>query len=398
LAGASSAGLISWNAINWKKAEQQVRRLQVRIAKAVKEGRYGKVKSLQWLLSHSLSAKLIAVRRVTQNQGGKTAGVDNVVWTTPKQKMRAVISVSRNSYQPQPLKRIYIPKKNGKKRPLSIPTMNDRAQQALHLLTIEPVSETLADKNAYGFRPKRSCADAIDQCFKVLARKNSAQWILEGDIKSCFDKISHQWLSDNIPMDKSVLGKWLKAGYIEKTEFYPTEEGTPQGGIISKGHILVYLTSGFESFLEILKTFARERFIVYGCNRQDQKGCLQYKLPSRKGFLEDLRTCRAVMATSGFTLITESLHLHKPYLALPMIGQFEQEINAHFLARLGCGINLRNVRSEAVGNFLYHLPELTEQLADYPVEGNEKILDKLGDLTDNDCAQAMDFRRRRKKQ
>jgi RNA-directed DNA polymerase len=263
LAGASSTCLDSWNAINWKKAEQQVRRLQVRIAKAVKEGRYGKVKSLQWLLSHSMSAKLIAVRRVTQNQGGKTAGVDNVVWTTPKQKMRAATSVSRNGYRPQPLKRIYIPKKNGKKRPLSIPTMNDRAQQALHLLTLEPVSETLADKNAYGFRPKRSCADAIDQCFKVLARNNSARWILEGDIKSCFDKISHQWLSDNIPMDKSVLGKWLKAGYIEKTEFYPTEEGTPQGGIISPALLVITLTGLGQTVRRVAGSGHKINVIVY---------------------------------------------------------------------------------------------------------------------------------------
>ena len=104
------------------------------------------------------------------------------------------------------------------------------------------------------------------------------------------------------------------------------------------------------------------------------------------------------MATAGFTLITESLHLHKPYLTLPMMGQFEQEINAHFIAQLGYGINLRNVRPESVGNFLYRLPELTEKLADYPIEGNDEILEKLADLTANDCARAMAFRRQRKKE
>jgi RNA-directed DNA polymerase len=141
--------------------------------------------------------------------------------------------------------------------------MNDRAQQALHLLTLEPVSETLADKNAYGFRPKRSCADAIDQCFKVLARNNSAQWILEGDIKSCFDKISHQWLFDNIPMDKSVLGKWLKAGYIEKTEFYPTEEGTPQGGIISPALLVITLTGLEQTVRRVTGSGHKVNVIVY---------------------------------------------------------------------------------------------------------------------------------------
>ena len=120
--------------------------------------------------------------------------------------------------------------------------MADRVQQALHLLTLEPISETLADKNSYGFRPKRSCADAIGQCFIALARNRSAQWILEGDIKSCFDKISHTWLLDNIPMDKTILEKWLKAGYIEKAVFNPTEEGTPQGGIISPTLLVLTLT------------------------------------------------------------------------------------------------------------------------------------------------------------
>ncbi|CAB3810464.1 group II intron reverse transcriptase/maturase [Paraburkholderia fynbosensis] len=111
--------------------------------------------------------------------------------------------------------------------------MSDRAQQALHLLGLEPVAEMLADPNAYGFRPKRSTADAIGQCFTVLAPKQGAQWILEGDIKACFDRISHPWLIDHIPMDKPILRKWLAAGYMEEGVVYPTEAGTPQGGIAS---------------------------------------------------------------------------------------------------------------------------------------------------------------------
>lgn len=111
--------------------------------------------------------------------------------------------------------------------------MNDRAMQALYLLALEPISEIKADKNSYGFRPKRSTADAIGQCFISLARKTSAQWILEGDIKACFDGISHRWLMDHIPMDNAILQQWLAAGYIEKDAFYDTIAGTPQGGIIS---------------------------------------------------------------------------------------------------------------------------------------------------------------------
>jgi RNA-directed DNA polymerase len=191
------------------------------------------VKALQWLLTHSSAAKLLAVRRVVSNPGRNTAGVDGIVWKTAEQKLRAARSLRRRGYHPQPSRRIYIPKKNGKRRPLGIPTTSDRAMEALHLLALEPVAETLADPNSYGFRPKRSAADAIGQCFTVLAPKQAAQWIFEGDIRACFDRISHSWLDDHIPMDKPILRKWLAAGYIEEGVVYPTEAGTPQGGIAS---------------------------------------------------------------------------------------------------------------------------------------------------------------------
>ena len=114
-----------------------------------------------------------------------------------------------------------------------MPTMRDRAMQALYLLALEPVGETTADPNSYGFRRGRSAADAIEACFIALCRNDRAQWILEGDIRSCFDRISHEWLQAHIPMDKTILAKWLKAGYVENRRLFPTEEGTPQGGICS---------------------------------------------------------------------------------------------------------------------------------------------------------------------
>jgi len=224
---------VSWHQINWYKAVQHVRRVQLHIAKATREGKTGKVKSLQRLLTHSFHAKALAVKRVTENRGKATPGVDGQTWSTPDDKFQAILSLKRKGYKPLPLRRMYIPKSNGKMRPLGIPIMRDRAMQALHKLALEPVAETLADKNSYGFRPERACADAIGQTFIVLGHKTSAQWILEGDIKSCFDEISHDWLMNNVLMDKGILRKWLKAGYIDRKKLFPTEAGTPQGGIIS---------------------------------------------------------------------------------------------------------------------------------------------------------------------
>lgn len=203
-----------WRSINWMTIEQHVLKLQMRIAKATREGKHGKAKALQWILTHSRAAKFLAVKRVSQNKGSKTSGIDGIIWNTDARCMAAVTQLSRKGYQAKPLRRIYIPKKNGKLRPLGIPCMIDRAQQALHLLALEPISETIADPNSYGFRPNRSTADAIAQCFKCLCLKRSAQWVLEGDIKACFDKIGHQWLIDNIQTDKRMLMQWLQCGFI----------------------------------------------------------------------------------------------------------------------------------------------------------------------------------------
>jgi RNA-directed DNA polymerase len=222
-----------WNSIPWKAVEKDVKGLQSRIAKAVAEKKYRKAKSLQWLLTHSYHGKLLAVRRVTTNRGKNTPGVDGVIWRTGRDKIAAIAGLRRRGYAPLPLRRIYIPKKNGRKRPLSIPTMHDRAMQALYKMALDPVAETTADPNSYGFRSHRRCADAIEQCFIILSRRQSPTWILEGDIKACFDDISHKWILDNIMLDNQILGKWLRAGYMKEKTVYPTLKGTPQGGIIS---------------------------------------------------------------------------------------------------------------------------------------------------------------------
>ena len=223
----------NWTDIDWVRCEAAVQKLQGRIVKAQKEGRPGKVKALQWTLTHSFYAKALAVKRVTSNKGKNTAGVDKVLWTTPNAKMGAVADLKRRGYNPQPLRRVHIKKSNGKLRPLGIPTMKDRAMQALYLMALNPVAETTADRHSYGFRRERCTVDAIVQCHTILSKEVSPQWILEGDIKGCFDHISHQWLLDNIPTDKVMLCKWLESGFVFNRQLFPTEEGAPQGGIIS---------------------------------------------------------------------------------------------------------------------------------------------------------------------
>jgi RNA-directed DNA polymerase len=253
---ASPDNATAWEQIDWTHCERNVRRLQARIVKATQEKRWNKVKALQRLLTCSFSGKALSVKRVTDNQGKRTPGVDGKIWSTPASKHKAIGTLRRRGYRPQPLRRVHIPKANGKLRPLGIPTMTDRAMQALHLLALLPVAETTADKNSYGFRPERCPADAIGHCFLALRGGNNAhaQWVLEGDIRGCFDNINHEWMLRHIPTDKAVLRQWLKAGFMENRTLFPTEAGTPQGGIISP--TLANLT------LDGLQTLLQQRFRV----------------------------------------------------------------------------------------------------------------------------------------
>jgi uncharacterized protein (TIGR00661 family) len=160
-------------------------------------------------------------------------------------------------------------------------------------------------------------------------------------------------------------------------------------------HILVYLTSGFESFLDKLDLFPRETFLVYGTSRTDREGGVTYKPFSRDGFLHDLASSKAVMATAGFTLISEALYLRKPYLAMPMQGQFEQQLNAFQLERLGYGKNVADIEAEAIGDFLYRVPEYAERLKDYEAGDNRAIKEKLDQLLADDCSLAREFHEKR---
>jgi len=282
---------LTWKTIDWPHVRQEVRRLQMRIAQATQAGQHRKAQALQWLLTHSRSAKLLAVHKVTTNRGARTPGVDNIIWRTNKQKLHAALSLQRHGYRPRPLRRLYIPKPNGKLRPLSIPTQHDRAMQALYALALAPIAETLADRYSYGFREGRRCADALEQCFSVLSKRQSAPWILEGDIRACFDEISHDWLLAHVPMDKRILRAWLKAGYWEKDQLFPTQTGTPQGGLISPW--LSNLTlDGMEKAIRAATqpgdkvNFVRyaDDFIVTGANRE----LLEQKVkPALTAFLKE---------------------------------------------------------------------------------------------------------------
>jgi RNA-directed DNA polymerase len=327
MTGASPSYDYLWRQVDWRQAQSQVHRLQMRIAKAVQQQRWGKVKALQWTLTHSYYAKLLAIKRVTQSTGAKTPGVDSVLWHSTEQKYCAALSLQRRGHQAQPLRRIYIPKKNGKQRPLGIPTLKDRAMQALHLLALEPVAETTADKNSYGFRPRRSAADAIGQCFLNLSRKTSAQWVLEGDIKACLDEIDHRWLMTHVPTDKRLLEQWLAAGYIEQRTFHNTEAGTPQGGIISPALANMTL-DGLEAAIKqaVVQTDKvnvvryADDFIVTGKSRDILESKVQ---PAIVDFL----------AQRGLTLSAEKTHITNIEQGFDFLGFNVRKYNGKLLIK-----------------------------------------------------------------
>ena len=227
--------ITSWSDIPWHLAEANVHSLQRRIYRAEQQGHRRKVKSLQRLLLRSLSAKLLATRRVTQdNQGKKTPGIDGVASLEPEQRWKLALNLNIQR-QAQPVRRIWIPKLGTEeKRPLGIPTIADRATQALVKLVLEPQWEARFEPNSYGFRPGRSCHDAIEAIFQEIRYK--AKYVLDADITKCFDRIDHQALLDKIDtfalLRRTIKG-WLKAGVMDGGQLFPNEAGTPQGGVLS---------------------------------------------------------------------------------------------------------------------------------------------------------------------
>lgn len=228
----------AWHSIDWKKAYRQVRNLRQRIFRAQQQGNLKKVHSLQKLMLRSYSNRLISVRRVTQiNAGKKTPGVDKVVVKTPAARGRLVDELANYSvWKAKPTRRIYIPKSNGKLRPLSIPVITDRAIQSMVLNALEPSWECRFEASSYGFRPGRSCHDAIQKIYGLARPNKRKQWILDADLRGAFDNISQEFLLKVLgPVPgKELIKQWLKAGYLDKVgTFHQTESGTPQGGVVS---------------------------------------------------------------------------------------------------------------------------------------------------------------------
>jgi RNA-directed DNA polymerase len=227
--------LTRWADINWSAVEVSVRRLQGRIYRASVSGEHRKVKNLQRLIVRSMSAKLKGIRQVTQeNDGRHTPGIYGVVCDTPKARLELLKDgLSLKGYRPKPVRRVYIPKANGKERPLGIPTVKDRVMQALVKQALEPEWESRFEANSYGFRPGRSCHDAIEAIHTTLSQKGSGEWVLDADINGCFDTINHEALLNRLPVFTRTLRRWLKAGVVELGHYRTSEKGTPQGGVIS---------------------------------------------------------------------------------------------------------------------------------------------------------------------
>ena len=226
---------VEWRSINWRKLEKRVYKLQKRIYRASQRGDLKAVRRLQKILMKSWSARALAVRRVTQdNTGKKTAGVDGIKSLSPEARLKLVNKLKLGS-KVRPTRRVWIPKPGTEeKRPLGIPTMEDRALQSLVKLALEPEWEARFEPNSYGFRPGRSCQDAIGAIFNCIRYKN--KYVLDADIAKCFDKIDHEALLRKLntsPTIRRQVRAWLKAGVMDGKQLFPTSEGTPQGGVIS---------------------------------------------------------------------------------------------------------------------------------------------------------------------
>jgi RNA-directed DNA polymerase len=311
-----------WNAIDWRKANRKVANLRQRIFRASREGNLKKVRSLQKLMLRSYSNTLAGVRRVTQeNHGKNTPGVDKLLVKTPER--RAWLVDYLMTFQPwkaKPNRRVYIPKANGKLRPLGIPSIIDRAIQARVKTALEPFWEARFEGSSYGFRPGRSCHDAISNIFFPLTgRGRRREWVVDADIKGAFDNISHDFLLNtigNFPA-RELIRQWLKAGYVNKDVFYDTDKGTPQGGVISPLLANIAL-DGMDQHLTAQgqkRTVVRyaDDFVILCTTREDAAQALTELSPwlKERGLVYSVDKTRIVHVSEGFNFLGWNVRKYK---------------------------------------------------------------------------------------
>lgn len=304
-----------WNSVNWREANANVRRLRQRIFRASQAGDYRKVRNLQKLMLRSYSNRLTSVRRVTQqNKGRRTAGVDKVLVKTPAARGQFVDDVSRyKPWQARPAKRVYIPKANGKVRPLGIPVMRDRALQAMVKNALEPEWEARFEGSSYGFRPGRSAQDAAERIFSIAKGDRKRKWILDADIEGAFDNINHDYLLQAIGQapGRELIRQWLKAGYVEMGDLHNTGAGTPQGGVISPLLANIAL-HGMEQALGINARETSPRMVRYAddfvvfCHTKEGAEQAQKRLTewlAERGLTFSEEKTRIVHLTKGFDFL-----------------------------------------------------------------------------------------------
>jgi len=335
---------LEWDLIPWDAVEKSIRKLRQRIFRATREQKWNVVRSLMKLMLRSYCNLLVAVRRVTQkNKGKKTAGVDGEVALTSKARWALVQRITKHKlWQIQPTKRVYIPKagKPGQERPLGIPVIRDRVAQAIVKNALEPCWEAQFESNSYGFRPGRSVHVAVKHCWMYLKSGGRRQWILDADLKSAFDQISHEHILQalgSVP-GRELIKQWLKAGYVEAEMFHATESGTPQGGIISPVLLNVAL-NGLQQLLGSAYGYIRyaDDFIVCATTREQietAQSIIEEWLKPRGLALHPEKT-RIVHIDDGFDFLSFSI---KRYKGKCLFKPQKEKVLA-FVARLRLWLN-----------------------------------------------------------